>query len=79
MPSEQEELRLTVSLVDNASAGIAALRGNIQALTSGQTAASFETSKRKQREMGDQMKELTAAAIGGKVIAVVKIAELRRS
>ena len=65
MPSEQEELRLTVSLVDNASAGIAALRGNIQSLTSGQSAQSMETFRRKQRELGDQVKELTTAAIGG--------------
>jgi hypothetical protein len=65
MPSEREELQLTVSLVDNASAGIVALKNNIQQLTSGQTAASFETFRRQHRAMGDQIKELTAAAIGG--------------
>lgn len=65
MPSEQEELRLTVSLVDNASAGIVALKNNIQSLTSGQTRQSFETFKRQQAELGDGIKAVTTAAFGG--------------
>ena len=65
MPSEQEELRLTVSLVDNASAGIAALKNQIQSLTSGQTRQSFETFQRQQKDMGAQIKDLTTAAVGG--------------
>ena len=65
MPTEQEELRLTVSLVDNASQGIAALRNQMQGLSSGQSAQAFETFRRNQREMGNQIKAITEAAIGG--------------
>jgi hypothetical protein len=55
MPTEQEELRPTVSLVDNASAGIAALRNQVQGLGSAQTAQAFETFRRNQRDMGNQI------------------------
>ena len=65
MPSEQEELQLTVTLVDNASAGVAALKNQIQSLTSGQTKSSFDTFQRQQKEMGAQIKDLAAAALGG--------------
>ena len=65
MPSEQEELRLTVSLVDHASAGIVALRNQIAGLTSGQAKQSFDTFQRQQKEMGNQIKELAGLAIGG--------------
>ncbi len=65
MPSEQEELRLTVSLVDHASAGIVALRNQITGLTSGQAKQSFDTFQRQQKEMSNQIKELTGVAFGG--------------
>jgi hypothetical protein len=65
MATEQDELRLTVTLVDNASAGIASLRGQISQLGSGSTAANLENFRRKQGELGEQMKELTALAVGG--------------
>ena len=65
MASEQEELKLTVTLVDNASAGVAALKNQIQSLTSGQTKASFDTFQRQQKEMGEQIKSITSLAFGG--------------
>jgi hypothetical protein len=65
MASEQDELRLTVTLVDNASAGIASLRNQIQGLSSGQTKQSLDTFQRGQKDMAAQIKELTTAAIGG--------------
>ena len=65
MPSETEELRLRVVLDDQATAGLAALKNSVQSLSSGQTAQSFETFRRKQKEMGDQIKELSTAALGG--------------
>jgi len=37
MATEHEELVLTVSLIDNATAGIAAMRGQVNAMTSGAT------------------------------------------
>ena len=65
MPTEQEELRLTVSLVDNASAGITKLREQITGLTTGQAKQSMESFQRGQKEMGEQIKLLTQAAVGG--------------
>jgi hypothetical protein len=65
VPTEQEELRLTVSLVDNASAGIAKLRDQITGLSSGQAKQAMDSFQRNQKEMGEQIKQLTAAAVGG--------------
>ena len=53
--------KLTVSLVDNASQGIAALRNQMQGLSSGQSAEAFETFRRNQREMGNKIKAITEA------------------
>lgn len=64
-PTEQEELRLTATFIDNASAGVAALRGNIQQLTGGATSQQLEKFKRSQEDMGKQIKQLTDFAIGG--------------
>jgi GH24 family phage-related lysozyme (muramidase) len=63
--AEQEELRLTVSLVDNASAGITQLRQQISQLGGGSTASQLDSFKRKQGELKQQINEMTLAAIGG--------------
>jgi hypothetical protein len=73
---EQDELRLTVSLVDNASAGIVALRGQIAQLGSGATAGQMEKFKRSQEEMGKQIKELTELTLGGEKAMVGFIGKL---
>ncbi|MCA1452128.1 hypothetical protein I6F35_02725 [Bradyrhizobium sp. BRP22] len=58
MPTEEEELRLTVSLVDNASAGIAKLREEMQSLGSGSTAQGLEKFKREQASLKESAKGL---------------------
>ena len=63
--NEQEELKLTVSLVDNASAGIQKLRQEILGLSGGEADKSFELFKRKHREIGEQVKDVTGALLGG--------------
>jgi hypothetical protein len=65
MPGEQEELRLTVSLVDNASAGLAAMKSQVQQITGGSTMAQLESFKRSQAGMASQIKELTGVVMGG--------------
>jgi uncharacterized membrane protein YgcG len=63
--AEIEELKLVVSLSDNASAGLRALRSEAQQLASGATAAAFEKFKRAQQDMGAQIKDLTNLIGGG--------------
>ncbi|WP_028164124.1 hypothetical protein [Bradyrhizobium elkanii] len=58
MPTEEEELRLTVSLVDNASAGIAKLREEMQSLGGGATAQGVEKFKREQSALQESAKGL---------------------
>ena len=65
MATEQEELRLTVTLVDNASAGLTKMREQITGLSSGQAKQSMDAFQRSQKEMGNQLKELAAVATGG--------------
>jgi hypothetical protein len=65
MATEEQELRLRVVLDDQASAALAALRGNIAQLTSGQAAASFEKFKRSQAEIGEGIKKLIELSTGG--------------
>ena len=65
MPTEQEELRLTVSLVDNASAGLTKLREQITGLSSGQAKQAMESFQRSQKDMAEQIRQVAAAALGG--------------
>jgi hypothetical protein len=65
MAVEDQELRLKVVLDDQASAGLAQLKGNITQLTSGQAAASLDKFKRSQQEIGEGIKKLTELATGG--------------
>ncbi|MBR0879617.1 uncharacterized protein (TIGR02594 family) [Bradyrhizobium barranii subsp. barranii] len=58
MPTQEEELRLTVSLIDNASAGIAKLRDELQNLGSGATAQGMEKFKRDQSSVRENAKGL---------------------
>ena len=72
--AEQDELRLTVSLVDNASAGVIALRQNIAALSSGPAAASMEKFKRQQQDMTKVVKDMTDVALSGEKAMIGMIA-----
>jgi hypothetical protein len=65
MAVEDQELRLKVVLDDQASAGLARLKGSVTELTSGQAAASMEKFKRGQAEIGEGIKKLTELATGG--------------
>jgi hypothetical protein len=57
MPAEYEDLKLTVTLADNASAGLAHLQNQIQGLTSGQTGAAFEKLRRQSLEISTVFKQ----------------------
>src|SRR5262245_10992303 len=65
MAQQEEELRLTISLVDNASAGVARIRSEFQQLSSGSTAAHVESFKRHQGEVAKQITEMGHLAEGG--------------
>ncbi|KYK50055.1 hypothetical protein A1D31_22345 [Bradyrhizobium liaoningense] len=56
MPTEQEELRLTVTLADNASSGLAKLNEEIKQLGSGAGQQSIEKFKRETTEITDRVK-----------------------
>ena len=56
---------MTVTLVDNASAGLTKMREQITGLSSGQAKQSMDAFQRSQKEMGNQLKELAAVATGG--------------
>jgi uncharacterized protein (TIGR02594 family) len=58
MASEQEELRLVVNLTDNASAGIAKLRGEFNQLGHGQTSQSLDKFKRETSAVSQVVKGL---------------------
>ena len=62
---ETEELRLVITLTDNASGAVAALRKEFQSLGSGETAANTEKFKRGHTEITRMIKELGHAAEGG--------------
>ncbi|MBO4221952.1 hypothetical protein [Bradyrhizobium neotropicale] len=59
MPTEQEELRLTVNLVDNASAGLVKLREELQQIGGGATAQATEKFKREQIELNRVVKQFS--------------------
>ncbi len=59
MPGEQEELRLTVTLVDNASAGLGKLNEGIKQLGSGSAQAGVEKFTRHTDELSKVTKKLT--------------------
>lgn len=63
--AEQEELQLRVTMIDEASAGLYKLRTGFQQLTTGPAASSVEKFRQTQVDMARQIKEMTAAAIGG--------------
>jgi hypothetical protein len=65
MPTEVEELRLVITLTDNASAGIAALRAQFAQLGSGATAGNVERFKRGHNELAKQIKELSELTVSG--------------
>jgi hypothetical protein len=65
MPTQQEELRLTITLVDDASAGLARIGAQWRQLSSGSTASHIESFRRRQSEIGEQMKQLAEAATRG--------------
>jgi hypothetical protein len=65
MPTEQEELRLTITLVDQASVGLESIKAHWEQLTTGPAAAHMETFRRKQSEIGEQIKKISEAATGG--------------
>ena len=64
--AEFEELRLTVSLIDNASAGLARLNQEIKNLGSGANAANMDRVKRQLDETGGKLKQFgdQGAAVG---------------
>lgn len=59
MPTQEEELRLTVNLVDNASAGLAKLREEMQQLGGGASGQAVEKFKRDQGEVNKVVKQFT--------------------
>jgi hypothetical protein len=65
MPTETEELRLVITLTDNASAGLRALKQQHAELGSGATAGHVESFKKKHNELAKQIKEMTELATGG--------------
>src|ERR1700746_8705 len=65
MPTEIEELRLVITLTDNASGGVAALRQQFKQLSGGETAGHIEKFKRSHDEMAKQMKEMVELVTGG--------------
>jgi hypothetical protein len=71
--AEYEELRLTVSLVDNASAGLAKLNEQIRQLGSGANATHLEKFKRQQEDITGKSKEMGAVveALSGKIGATI--------
>jgi hypothetical protein len=58
MPTEQEELKLIVSFVDNASAGIAKLRQELQQASSGSSLQAFDRIRRESKEVAEVTKGL---------------------
>jgi hypothetical protein len=58
MPTEREELLLTVNLVDNASQGLAKLRQELQGLSQGQGGQATEKIKRETSELSRLSKQL---------------------
>lgn len=65
MATQTEELKLVISLTDNASAGIANLRSQTQQLGGGQTRDNVERFRRQHSESGRQLKQMTEAVTGG--------------
>ena len=87
MATEQEELRLVVNLTDNASAGIAKLRGEFSQLGQGSSAQSLDKFKRETAsitnvvkglgtEMGVSARVMTSVLVPGIGTAVTAIAGL---
>jgi N-acetylmuramoyl-L-alanine amidase-like protein len=64
MPTDQE-LQLRVSLIDEASAGIAKLRDELRQFTTGEAKKNLERIKQEQAEFGKQIKELGELAASG--------------
>jgi uncharacterized protein (TIGR02594 family) len=72
MASEQEELRLVVNLTDNASAGIAKLRGEFSQLGHGSTAQSLDKFKRETSAITGVVKGLgTELGISARIMTTV--------
>jgi hypothetical protein len=67
MPTEQEELRLTVTLADNASAGLAKLNEEIKQLGSGTSQQHVEKFKRETQDLTRNVKQM-----GGEVTEAYK-------
>jgi hypothetical protein len=65
MPTETEELKLVISLTDNASGQLIALKQNFEQLGSGSTQAHAEKFKRYHDQMTRMIKEFTETAAGG--------------
>jgi uncharacterized protein (TIGR02594 family) len=75
MPTETEELRLVVSLTDNATDGIARLRSELTQLGSGQNKENIERFKRETDEMSRKMRGMgTAAGSAFKDIGLLNVA-----
>jgi hypothetical protein len=74
MASEQEELRLVVNLTDNASAGIAKLRGEFSQLGSGSTAQSLDKFKRETSAITGVVKGLgTELGVSARIMTTVLV------
>jgi hypothetical protein len=65
MPTETEELRLVITLTDNASAGFKAVHQHMAQLGGGAAQAHVERFKRGHAELAKQIKELQELATGG--------------
>ena len=61
MATEADELRLTVSLVDNASAGLRSLQGQMQQLGGGQTADHMQRFKRESHSVFEELEKARKA------------------
>ena len=63
MATEADELRLTVSLVDNASAGLRSLQGQMQQLGGGQTADHMQRFKRESHSVFEELEKAGKAIL----------------
>src|SRR6516225_731243 len=64
MPTEFEELRLTVTLVDNMSAGLANVRAMAKQITSGPTASALVNFNKMADESSKKIANLSKDALG---------------
>ena len=65
MPDQQEELKLVVTLVDNASAGLANLRNQSNELVNGRASQGIQRFKRDHEDLNKVMKDTVELATGG--------------